>query len=171
MQNVFQDEFVEQIQLRLVAKETGLVDGQVLEQAGQFLLAVIADQQPVVAIEGVQLAFPQAAQQAVLQKMRAALIEMHAAFLVYERLQQPQFGIRQWWRYGGCAHVVVRLVGRRLLPSPRRIFPRVSSRSVAGACSCPEARSGGSCTSPIRWSNSAHPPAVLLAAVLPPLSE
>ena len=45
----FQNVFVEQIQLRLVAEETGFVDGQIFQQRAQFRLALLADQQAVVA--------------------------------------------------------------------------------------------------------------------------
>src|SRR5207302_4111455 len=50
--------FVKQIQLRLIAEETGLVDGQILQQARQFVLALSADEQTVIAVKGVQLALP-----------------------------------------------------------------------------------------------------------------
>ena len=83
--------FLEQVELRLVAKETGFVDGEVFEQRASSVFAFAAGQQPVVAVERIQPALLQAALQAVLQEMGAALVEEHAAFLVDERLQQLQF--------------------------------------------------------------------------------
>ena len=110
LEQLLQHGFLEQIQLRLVAEEAGLVDGQVFQQLGQFVLALVADQQTVVGIEGVDAALLQAAQQAVLKKVRAAFVEVHAALLVDERLQQLQFRFRQYGsRCGsGCAHAVSR---------------------------------------------------------------
>ena len=70
-----------------MAEEAGLVDGQILQELGQFVLALGADQHPVIGVEGVDTALLQAAQQAVLKKVRAPLVEMHAAFLVNESLQ------------------------------------------------------------------------------------
>ncbi len=84
---------MEQVELGAIAKEAGLVDGQVFQQPGQFRLAGLADQKPVVAVERIDLAFSQAAQQAILQEVGAALVEMHAAFLVNQRLQKFQFRI------------------------------------------------------------------------------
>ena len=59
------------------------------------LLAFVADQQAVIAVERIQLAFLQAALQTVLQEMGAAGVEVHAAFLIHERLQQFQFGFAE----------------------------------------------------------------------------
>src|SRR6202035_468455 len=61
----------------------------------QFRFAVLADQQPVIGVERIGAALLQPPQQAILQKMRAARVEVHAALLIHQRLQQPQFRIRQ----------------------------------------------------------------------------
>jgi hypothetical protein len=102
--------FLKQIELRFVAEETGLVDRKVFQQLGQFVLALRADQQPVVGIERVGAALLQPAQQPILEKVRAAFVEVHAALLVNERLQQLQFRFRQYGsRCGsGCAHAFSR---------------------------------------------------------------
>ena len=106
LEQLFEHGFLKQIQLRLVAEEAGLVDGQVLQQLGQFLLALLADQQPVVGVERIDAALLQAAQQPVLQEVRAPLVEVHAALLVDQRLQQLQFRVRQYGSRcrSGCAH-------------------------------------------------------------------
>ncbi len=110
LEQFFQHGLLKQIQLRLVAEEAGLVDRQVLQQLGQFVLALVADQQPVVGVEGIGAAFLQAAQQPVLKKVGAALVEVHAALLVDERLQQLQFRFRQYGSRcrSGCAHALSR---------------------------------------------------------------
>src|SRR3954447_14470668 len=61
-------------------------------------------QQPVVAVETVHAARLQPPMQSVLQKMCAPLVEVHAAFLVDKRLQQLQFGFRQYDRNRRCGH-------------------------------------------------------------------
>ena len=58
-------------------------------------LPFAAGQQPVVAVERIELAGLQAALQAIAQKMRAALVEIHAAFLINQRLQELQFRFGQ----------------------------------------------------------------------------
>ena len=63
----------------------------------QFLLALLADEQAVVGVEGIDAALLQAAQQPVLQEVRAALVEVHAALLVDQGLQQLQFRVRSVW--------------------------------------------------------------------------
>ncbi len=78
---------MKQVQLRPVAKETGFIDGEILEQLRQFGFSRIADQQAIIGVERIDVAFFQPAQQAVLQEMRAPLVEMHAAFLINEGLQ------------------------------------------------------------------------------------
>ncbi len=82
---------MEQVQLRAVAEEAGFVDREIFEQLRQLAPSGVADQQPVVAVEGIHAAFLETPQQPVLQKMRAALVEVHAALLVHERLQKFQF--------------------------------------------------------------------------------
>ena len=57
--------------------------------------AFAAGQQAVVAVKRVDLAGLQAPLQAVAQEMRAALVEIHAALLIDQRLQQLQFRFGQ----------------------------------------------------------------------------
>ena len=90
-EQVFKNEFLEQVELSFVAEEAGFVDGKVLEQPGELVLALLADEQAIVAVEGVQAALAQAAEQAVLQEVGAAFVEMHAALLVDEGLQELEF--------------------------------------------------------------------------------
>ena len=73
--------------MRLVAKEAGLVDGQDFQQRRELRLAFAAGQQTVVAVKRVQAAGLQAPLQPVLQEVRAAFVEVHAAFLVNQGLQ------------------------------------------------------------------------------------
>ncbi len=82
---------LKQVQLRLVAEEAGLVDREVFEQERQFLFPVPADEQAVVAVKGIQLAFLHAPVQSVLEERSAPVVEVHAALLIHERLQQLQF--------------------------------------------------------------------------------
>jgi hypothetical protein len=101
---------LEKIQLRLVAEKAGFVDRQILHQLGQFRFALLADQQPVVGVEGIGAALLQPAQQPVLQEVGAALVEVHAALLIDQRLQQPKFRFRQdgSWCRSECAHAFSR---------------------------------------------------------------
>src|SRR4029077_5995610 len=96
---------------RLVTEKAGLIDSQVFEQLREFLLAFVADEQPVISVERIGAALPQAPQQPVLEEMGAALVEVHAALLVNECLQQLQFRIGQYgsWCGSGCAHAYSRL--------------------------------------------------------------
>ena len=87
LEQLFQHGFLKQIELRLVAEETGLVDREVFQQLGQFVLALRADEQAVIRVEGVDAAFLEPAQQPVLEKVRAPLVEVHAALLIDESLQ------------------------------------------------------------------------------------
>src|SRR5229473_4518754 len=95
---------MKQFQLRLVAEKAGLVDRQIFQQLGQFRLAFLADQQTVVAVERIQVAFLESALQAVLKEMGAAFVEVHAALLVDEGLQELEFSFRDLRRDRGCAH-------------------------------------------------------------------
>ena len=88
LQQFFQNMLLKQIQLGLVAEEAGLIDSEVFEQLRKFLLPLLADQQTVVAVEGIDAGIPSGGAQAVLQEVRAAFVEVHAAFLVHEGLQQ-----------------------------------------------------------------------------------
>jgi hypothetical protein len=99
-----EDVFVEEVKLCLVAKEAGLVDRQIFQQAGQFVLAFFADQQAVIAVERIQVAFFKTPLQAVLQEMRAPVVEVHAAFLVDEGLQKLEFCLGKLRGNCGCAH-------------------------------------------------------------------
>ena len=56
LQDVFKRVFVKQVELGLVAEEAGFVNGQVFQQFGQFVLALRANQQPVIAVEGIEVA-------------------------------------------------------------------------------------------------------------------
>src|SRR5438067_3921862 len=127
VKNVLMKEF----QLCLVAKEAGLVDREIFQQTGKFMLAFRADQQPVVAVKGIHAALAQTALQAVLKKMRPPSIKKHAALLIHERLQQPHFSVTeldsQCWRAhrfllrllsGRCARVLGLTFNHRTLPQP-----------------------------------------------------
>ena len=83
---------MEQLKLRLVAEEAGFIHGQVLKQRSQFRFSFMAGEQPVIAVERVQPALLQPAMKTVLKEMGAALIKIHAAFLVDQGLQQLEFG-------------------------------------------------------------------------------
>ena len=93
-----------------MAEETGFVDGEVFEQTTEFLLALVADQEAVVGVERVGAALAEPAQQPVLEEVGATLVEVHAALLVDERLQQLQFRLGQYWSWcgSGCAHALSR---------------------------------------------------------------
>jgi hypothetical protein len=79
--------------LRLVPEEAGLIDREVFEQKRQFLFPLLADEQAIVAVERIQMALLQPLLQAVLQEGGAPFVEVHAALLVNERLQEFQFGV------------------------------------------------------------------------------
>ena len=80
----------------------------------------MADQQAVVGIERIGVALLQPPQQAVLQKVRAAFVEVHAALLIHQRLQKLKFRFRQdrSWCRSRCAHTCFRPPRRSLTPPP-----------------------------------------------------
>ena len=86
-------DFLKKFELRADAKKTCFVDGEIFQQRYQLLLAFAAGEQAVVGIERIHLAGFQAALQAIAQEMRAAFVEIHAAFLVDQRLQELQFRV------------------------------------------------------------------------------
>src|SRR6478735_2731554 len=89
-----------------MAEEAGFIDREILQQLGQCFLALAADEEAVIGIEGIHTALLQPAQQPVLEVVSAAFVEVHAALLVDERLQQLQFRFGQYggWCRPGCAH-------------------------------------------------------------------
>src|SRR5439155_6409973 len=89
-QNILQNRFLQEIELRTIAKETRFVDGQILEKQRQFSASFPAGEQAVVRIEGVELTGFQTALQAVFEEVRAAFIKKHAAFLIDQRLEELQ---------------------------------------------------------------------------------
>ncbi len=78
--------------MRFIAEETCLVDGEIFEKQRQFGAAFAAGEQAIVTVERIELAGLEPALKPVLQEMRAALVEKHAAFLIDERLQKLEFG-------------------------------------------------------------------------------
>src|SRR5229473_2733614 len=90
-ENVLEDRLLQQIELRTVAKETGFVDGEIFKQESKLRASFPAGQQTIISVERVHLASFKPALQAIFQKVRAALIEEHATFLIDERLEQLQF--------------------------------------------------------------------------------
>ena len=76
--------------MRAIPKETGFVNGQIFEQESKFSASFPAGQQTVIGIERVELTNFEAALKAILEEMRAALIEKHAAFLIDKRLKKVQ---------------------------------------------------------------------------------
>src|SRR5271155_316302 len=142
LQHVLQHSFLEQIKLRLVPEEAGLVHRQVLNQLGQFRLAFLADQQPVIGVEGIDAAFLQPAQQTVLKKMSAALVEVHAALLIHQRLQQPQFRVRQNRSRcrSECTHAFSRSSYPSFIPSPSgRLAPTKPAAAKLQRAAAPRA--------------------------------
>src|SRR6267378_4330366 len=105
-QNLLENGFLKEIELRAIAKETRFVDGQILKQESQFGASFPAGQQAVISIEGVELADFQAALQAILQEVRAALIEKHAAFLIDQRLEKLQLCFGELDLGGNRSHCV-----------------------------------------------------------------
>src|SRR5271165_2513802 len=106
-------------------EKAGFVDGEIFDQLGQFRFAFLADQQPVVGVEGIDVTLAQPAQQPVLQEVSAALVEVHAALLINQGLQQPKFRLRQDRSRcrSKCAHAFSRS------PRPRFNF---SARKLSG---------------------------------------
>src|SRR5262249_2896124 len=88
----------------LVAEETGLVHREVFHQGAQLRFALMARQQPVIGVESIQTASLEPPLEPVLQKMRAPFVEIHAAFLVNQGLQQFVFRLTDldWDRR--CSH-------------------------------------------------------------------
>ena len=91
--------------MRAIAEETGFVDGEIFEQQGELVLAFAAGEQAIVAVEGIDLAGFEAALQAILEEVRAALVEEHAAFLVDERLQELELGFGELNLRGYRSHI------------------------------------------------------------------
>src|SRR5262249_51574693 len=119
-----------QVQLGFVAEEAGLVHREILEQLRQLLLALGADKEAIVAVEGLQVTLPQTAQQAVLQKMHAPLVKIHAALFIDERAEELQFGRIELHSNARCAHEFFLASLRRLIP--RCLRYAVPPRSLAG---------------------------------------
>src|SRR5208337_998652 len=86
-----------------------------------------ADQQAVVTVEGIQSALLQAALQTVLQEIGAARVEMHAALLIHQRLQELQFGFGELRLYACCSHAFVSAV-------PLLFRNRSPPRALRGRC-------------------------------------
>ena len=105
MKQHFENSFLEKLELRLDAIEAGLVDGEIFEKRVQLLLAFAAGEQAVVAVKRIEIAGFEAALQAIAEKMSAALIEIHATFLIDERLQQLELCIGKRNLSGQCGHV------------------------------------------------------------------
>ena len=144
-EQVIEDVFLKEIELSLVTEEAGFVDGKVFEQLGEFALALIADEQAVIAVEGVELALLEASLQAVLQEMGAAFVEVHAALLVDEGLQEFELGFGELGVEASCAHAygVVGLFLFMSSPSAcalgssmRRFFERRFFRRYAASSCC-----------------------------------
>ena len=118
LQNFFEHDFLKEVELRADTKEARLIYGEILEQSCEFLLSLAAGEQPVVAVERVHLAGLEAALQAIAQKVRAAFVEIHAAFLIDQSLKELEFGICKWNFSGQCGHsllVEIALLDRRLI--------------------------------------------------------
>src|SRR5438270_7515612 len=105
-QQFLENGLLEKIELSFMAEEAGLVDGEIFQQFGEFFFALLTDQEAVIGVKGIDTAFLQPAQQAVLEEVGAAFVKVHAALLVDERLQQLQFRLGQYgsWCRPGCAH-------------------------------------------------------------------
>jgi len=95
VKELFENGFLQEIELWTIAKETGFVDGEILEKESELGFALAAGEQAVVAIKGFQLSGLQAALETVLEEMRAAFVEEHAAFLIDEGLQKLEFGFSE----------------------------------------------------------------------------
>src|SRR5690349_1053374 len=106
VQQIFQNAFLEKIELRLVTKKTGFVDGEVFQQKGELSAALAAREQAVVAIERIELTGFQPALEAVLQKVRTPLVKKHSAFLIDEGLEKLEFGFSELNRDGDRTHSV-----------------------------------------------------------------
>src|SRR5712664_325999 len=103
-EDLFENGFLQQIELRAITKETRFVDGQVFEEKSELGAAFPAGQQTIVGVEGIELTGLEAALQPVLQEMRPALIEKHAAFLIDESLQEFQLGFGELNLGGDRSH-------------------------------------------------------------------
>ena len=87
-QQIFKNVFMEEVELGLVAEETGFIDRKVFQQPRQLFFSLVADQQAVVTVEGIDLPLFEPALQSVFEEVGAALVEIHAAFLVHQVLQE-----------------------------------------------------------------------------------
>ena len=81
---------MKEIELRAIAEETRLVDSEILQEKSEFSASFPAGQQAVIGIERIELTSFQATLESIFQKMRAALIEEHAALLIDEGLKKLQ---------------------------------------------------------------------------------
>src|SRR5882762_5440965 len=104
VQQIFQYRFLQQIQLRAVTKEAGFVDREIFQEQCQLGAAFAAGEQPVIAVEGIELNNFQTALQAVFEKMGAAFIEEHSAFLIHQGLQQLEFSVGELNLCGNRSH-------------------------------------------------------------------
>ena len=104
MQYFFQNDFVKQIELRLIAEEAGFVDREVFHQRREFRLAFAGGQQPVIAVKRINAGGLEPAVQTVLQEVHAAFIEEHAAFLINQSLQEFEFRLGDLQLDRGSGH-------------------------------------------------------------------
>src|SRR4029078_5018829 len=87
-QQIFKNVFMEEVELGLVAEETGFIDRKVFQQPRQLFFSLVANQQAVVTVEGIDLPLFEPALQSVFEEVGAALVEKHAASLVHQVLQE-----------------------------------------------------------------------------------
>src|ERR1700682_426483 len=135
-QNLLENGFLKEIELRAIAKETRFVDGQILKQESQCRASLPAGQQPVISIEGVEPADFQTALQAIFQEVRAALIEKHAAFLIDQRLEKLQLCFGELDLGGNRSHCVFVKRTRNpawLIASRKKHYLAVATGSAASS--------------------------------------
>src|SRR4029077_7640335 len=144
-QDFLKNGFLQEIELRAIAKETGFVDGQILEQESKFSAPFPAGKQAVVGIERVKLAGFQAALEAILEEVRAALIEKHAAFLIDQRLKELQLRFRELDLGGYRSHFFVKQTRRPAVPVANR--KRHYLRAATGSAASSSRLNSGRCKS------------------------
>src|SRR5262249_32320805 len=78
LQKLFEDGFLQEVELRTIAEKTRFVNGEIFEQKCELGFSFPAGEKAIVAIERIELAGFQTALETVFQEMGAAFIEEHA---------------------------------------------------------------------------------------------
>jgi hypothetical protein len=94
MEHLFDDCFLEKIELSAGPKKARFIDSKFFQQEREFGFAFPAGEKMIIAVEVVDMASLEPALHAVTQEMNPTFIEVHPAFLVNECLEKLELRFR-----------------------------------------------------------------------------